>query len=59
MQLIGGAAGAAGAGAIANFLGLSHGIDAAVAMSGAFWLFASFVPVVAIGWIAAWRLSTI
>lgn len=59
MQLIGGAAGAAGAGAIANFLGFSHGIDAAVAMSGAFWLFASFVPVVAIGWIAAWRLSTI
>lgn len=59
MQLVGGAVGAAGAGAIANFLGFADGIDAAVAASGGFWLFASFVPVVAIGWLAAWRLSTI
>lgn len=59
MQLVGGAVGAAGAGAIANFLGFAHGIDAAVAVAGGFWLFASFVPVVAVGWLAAWRLSTI
>jgi len=57
MQLIGGAAGSAGAGAIANFLGFAQGIDAATAASGSFWLFASFVPVVALGWLAAWRLA--
>ncbi|HUD51658.1 MFS transporter [Parvibaculum sp.] len=57
MQLIGGAAGSAGAGAIANFLGFAQGIDAATAASGSFWLFASFVPVVALGWFSAWRLA--
>ena len=57
MQLVGGAAGSAGAGAIANFLGFGHGIDAATAASGSFWLFACFVPVAAIGWFAAWRLA--
>jgi hypothetical protein len=57
MQLIGGAAGSAGASAIANFLGFGQGIDAATAASGSFWLFACFVPVAAIGWLAAWRLA--
>ncbi len=57
MQLVGGAAGSAGAGAIANFLGFAQGIDATTAVSGSFWLFASFVPVVAVGWLAAWRLA--
>ena len=59
VQLIGGAAGAAGAGAIANLLGFAHGVSAATAASGSFWLFASFVPVVAMGWLAAWRLAAI
>ena len=57
MQLVGGAAGSAGAGAIANFLGFGQGIDATTAASGSFWLFACFVPVAAIGWFAAWRLA--
>ncbi|MEN6542251.1 MFS transporter [Parvibaculum sp.] len=57
MQLVGGAAGSAGASAIANFLGFGQGIDAATAASGSFWLFACFVPVAAVGWLAAWRLA--
>lgn len=59
MQLIGGAAGSAGAGAIANLLGFAHGIDAATAASGSFWLFGAFVPVALLGWLAAWRLAAI
>ena len=57
VSTVGGAAGSAGAGAIANFLGFAQGIDATTAVSGSFWLFASFVPVVAVGWLAAWRLA--
>jgi MFS family permease len=57
MQLVGGAAGSAGAGAIANFLGFSDGIDAATAAGASFWLFASFVPVALVGLVAAWRLA--
>ncbi len=57
MQLVGGAAGSAGAGAIANLLGFVHGIDATTAAAGSFWLFAAFVPVVGLGWLAAWRLA--
>lgn len=57
MQLIGGAAGSAGAGAIANFLGFAGGIDAATAAGASFWLFASFVPVALVGLAAAWRLA--
>lgn len=57
VQLIGAAAGSAGAGAIANFLGFATGIDATTASGASFWLFASFVPVAAVGWAAAWRLG--
>ncbi|HEX7775137.1 MAG TPA: MFS transporter [Parvibaculum sp.] len=57
MQLVGGAAGSAGAGAIANFLGFAGGIDAGRAAGASFWLFASFVPVALIGLAAAWRLA--
>jgi MFS family permease len=57
IQLVGGAAGSAGAGAIANFLGFAGGIDAATAAGASFWLFASFVPVALIGLVAAWRLA--
>ncbi|MDR3499027.1 MAG: MFS transporter [Parvibaculum sp.] len=59
MQLIGNATGAAGAGAIANFLGFSHGIDAETAAGGSFWLFAAFVPVALAGLAAAWRLASL
>lgn len=57
MQLIGYAAGSAGAGVIANFLGFADGITAENAVHVAFWLFAYFVPVAAIGVVAAWRLA--
>tara|TARA_R110002074_G_scaffold71006_1_gene164417 strand:- start:8107 stop:9498 length:1392 start_codon:yes stop_codon:yes gene_type:complete len=58
MQMIGYATGSAGAGVIANFLGFAEGIDAPTAASGAFWLFAAFVPVAFCGVLAAWRLSS-
>lgn len=57
VQMIGYAAGSAGAGAIANFLGFSGGIDAETAVRASFWLFASFVPIALIGLAAAWRLA--
>ncbi|MCE9650880.1 MAG: MFS transporter [Parvibaculum sp.] len=57
MQMIGYAAGSAGVGAIANFLGFADGIDAEAATRAGFWLFASFVPVGLVGVAAAWRLA--
>jgi MFS family permease len=56
-QMIGGALGAATSGAIANMLGFGHGIDAAKAATGGFWLFAAFVPLALVGCVAAWRLA--
>lgn len=58
VQLIGYAAGSAGAGTIANFLGFAEGIDAPTAMRASFWLFALFVPVALAGLAAAWRLAS-
>lgn len=58
MQMIGYATGSAAAGVIANFLGFADGIDAAAAHAVSFWLFIWFVPVAALGVIAAWRLSS-
>lgn len=58
VQMIGYAAGSAGAGVIANFLGFADGITAATATRASFWIFASFVPVALIGLAAAWRLAT-
>lgn len=56
-QLIGGATGAAGAGAMANLLGFSHGIDPALAQSHGPLLFAAFTPLAVVGVLAAWRLG--
>ena len=56
-QLIGGAAGAAGAGAMANVLGFGHGIDPALAHSHGLVLFAAFAPLALVGFLAAWRLG--
>jgi hypothetical protein len=56
-QLIGGAVGAAAAGAIANLLGLAHNFTAVTAASAAPWLFAAFVPVASLGFLAAMRLT--
>ena len=56
-QLIGGATGAAGAGAMANLLGFSHGIDPTLANAQGPVLFAAFLPLAVVGVLAAWRLG--
>lgn len=56
-QLIGGAVGAAGAGAMANVLGFSAGIDPAAAQSHGLLLFGAFLPLALVGFAAAWRLG--
>ncbi|HZL00967.1 MAG TPA: MFS transporter, partial [Caulobacteraceae bacterium] len=56
-QLIGGAVGAAAAGAMANLVGLAHGFGADRAVAAAPWLFAAFIPLAALGWLAALRLT--
>jgi MFS family permease len=56
-QLIGGAVGAATAGAFANLLGLAHAFTPARAAAAAPWLFAAFLPVAGLGWLAALRLT--
>ncbi len=58
-QLIGGAAGAAAAGAMANILGFGHGIDPAAAQTHGFWLFAAFAPLALVGFLAAWKLARV
>jgi MFS family permease len=55
-QLIGGATGAATAGALANILGFAHGVDPDSGAAG-FQLFAAFIPLALVGWAAAWRLG--
>jgi MFS family permease len=56
-QLIGGAAGSAGAGAMANVLGFSHGVDLALAPTNGLILFGAFLPLAVVGFAAAWRLG--
>ena len=56
-QLIGGATGAAAAGALANLLGFAHGVDPASGQAHGFWLFAAFTPLALVGLAAAWRLG--
>jgi MFS family permease len=56
-QLIGGAAGSAGAGAMANVLGFSHGIDLTLAPTNGLILFGAFLPLAVVGFAAAWRLG--
>lgn len=56
-QLIGGAFGAAAASAVANGLGFADGIDPRVGVANGVWLFAAFLPVSLVGWLAAWRLG--
>jgi len=57
MQSIGTAVGSAASGVIANFLGFGHGLDLERARAGGFWLFAAFLPLTALGALAAWRVS--
>jgi MFS family permease len=56
-QAIGSAAGAAAAGAIANLLGLAHAFTPARAAADAPWLFVAFIPLTALGLLAAMRLA--
>jgi MFS family permease len=56
-QMIGSAAGAAAAGAVANLLGLAHAFTPSMAASAAPWLFAAFTPLAVLGLVAAARLA--
>jgi MFS family permease len=56
-QLMGGALGAAGAGALANMLGLSRHFTAHQAMVSAPILFGAFLPFIALGVVAALRVA--
>ncbi len=58
MQRIGYAVGASAAGIAANAAGLREGASVAAAHAAAFWVFASFVPVLALGLAAAVRLTS-
>jgi MFS family permease len=56
-QIIGGAVGAAVAGALANLLGLAHGFSAPAAHAGEPWLFGAFAAPALLGLWAAMRLT--
>ncbi|MDA8051240.1 MAG: hypothetical protein M0002_14770 [Rhodospirillales bacterium] len=57
MQRIGYALGSSASGIAANAVGLGEGIGRATAEAAGFWVFASFVPVLAVGAAAAWQLT--
>lgn len=57
VQMVGNAIGSAGAGMIANALGLADGINRTDAAAISFWLFAAATPVALFGWACAWNLS--
>jgi MFS family permease len=56
-QLIGGAVGAAAAGALANALGFAHGVTLEGGAAHGLLLFYAFVPLSVMGLAAAWRLG--
>jgi MFS family permease len=57
MQLLGYALGAAASGIVANLAGLAADAARPVVEGAAFWVFAAFLPLAALGCAAAWRLS--
>jgi MFS family permease len=57
MQMIGYAVGAAASGMVANALGLVDGAAREVVQVVAFWVFAAFLPLAALGVAAAWRIA--
>jgi MFS family permease len=57
IQRIGYAVGTAAVGIAANLSGLADGISAATAKTAGFWVFAAFIPVLAIGLVSAWRFT--
>jgi MFS family permease len=58
VQRIGYAVGAAAAGIAVNASGLSEGISVAAAKSAAFWVFASFIPILCLALLSSWRFTT-
>ena len=59
VQMIGAAVGAAGASALGDVLGLADGVNRASAAHAAPYLFAVFLPMAALGWLAANRLASV
>jgi hypothetical protein len=57
VQRIGFAVGAAATGIAANLAGLADGVSPAAARTASFWVFAAFVPVLAVALAAAWRFT--
>jgi hypothetical protein len=57
MQRTGYAVGAASCGIIANASGFSKGLSGETAAGVASWLFIAFLPLAALGCLAAWRLT--
>ena len=57
VQRIGLAVGAAASGIFANLAGLAHGVSPDAARAAGFWVFAAFVPVLAVALPAAWRFT--
>ena len=57
VRLTGSAAGAAVAAAVANLVGISHGLTRTSAHDAGLWVFVAVVPVAAAGAWAAWRLG--
>ncbi len=57
VQRIGYAVGAAATGIAANASGLAEGISVEAARAAGFWVFAGFLPVLALGLAAAWRFT--
>ena len=57
VRLTGSAVGAAGAAAVANLVGFSHGLTDESAQAAGLWVFASIVPVAMLGVCGAWRLT--
>lgn len=56
-QLMGGATGAAAAGALANALGFAHGVTPEGGLAHGLLLFYAFLPLAVVGLLAAWRLG--
>jgi len=57
LQMLGYAVGSALSGIVANATGLGGGMTAQTVESAAFWVFAAFLPLAAVGAWAAWRLA--
>ncbi len=57
LQMIGYAVGSAATGIVANALGLIEGAPLEVVRTVAFWVFAAFLPLAALGVVAAWRVT--